>query len=369
MRITNICHISTVHGRYDTRIFHKECVSLASTGYDVILLVADGLPDELIEGVKIKSISQKIKSKYRRIMWLPIKMFFAVMKERSKIVHFHDPELLCVGMVLKIFGKKVIYDAHEDVVQTIREKKWIPTKILREILSMFVRLANILSARVFFNLIITATDTINTTFPQKNIVTINNYPIISKLSADIKKTETNEPIIIYAGGLTEIRGIRELIQALHFVKSPCVLHLLGNWDSDNYKKACMAENGWVKVRYFGFLSLEETYVYLQQAMIGIVNFLPLPNHIHSRPNKVFEYIACAKPVVISHFESWKTLFSDCALFVDPQKPQEIAEAIDRLLIDSDLRSRLGEIGKKKVLEHYSWESEENKLLTLYSTLT
>jgi len=38
----NICHITTVHSRFDTRIFLKECISLTKL-YKVFLIVADGL--------------------------------------------------------------------------------------------------------------------------------------------------------------------------------------------------------------------------------------------------------------------------------------------------------------------------------------
>ena len=49
----HIYHITSVHTRYDTRIFKKECISLVQAGYDVSLIVCDGLCDEICEGVKI----------------------------------------------------------------------------------------------------------------------------------------------------------------------------------------------------------------------------------------------------------------------------------------------------------------------------
>jgi hypothetical protein len=49
----NICHLSSVLSRYDTRISLKECRSLARTGYQVSLVVADGKGEEVRDGISI----------------------------------------------------------------------------------------------------------------------------------------------------------------------------------------------------------------------------------------------------------------------------------------------------------------------------
>ena len=43
----NICHITTVHTRYDIRIFWKECLALSKAGNDVRLIVCDKQKDEI----------------------------------------------------------------------------------------------------------------------------------------------------------------------------------------------------------------------------------------------------------------------------------------------------------------------------------
>lgn len=48
-----ICHLTSVHSRYDTRIFLKECRTLASANYSTHLVVADGKGDETRDGVRI----------------------------------------------------------------------------------------------------------------------------------------------------------------------------------------------------------------------------------------------------------------------------------------------------------------------------
>ena len=54
-----IVHITSVHQRFDTRIFQKECQSLRKAGYDVSLVVADGKGNETYEGIKIYDVGKE----------------------------------------------------------------------------------------------------------------------------------------------------------------------------------------------------------------------------------------------------------------------------------------------------------------------
>ena len=53
----NICHITTVHPRYDTRIFEKFAKSL-SKKYEVLLIVSDGLGNETISNTFLSNFPQ-----------------------------------------------------------------------------------------------------------------------------------------------------------------------------------------------------------------------------------------------------------------------------------------------------------------------
>jgi len=51
-----VTHLTSVHRRYDPRIFIRICSSLAANGYSVWLVVADGLGDEVKNGVSIVDV-------------------------------------------------------------------------------------------------------------------------------------------------------------------------------------------------------------------------------------------------------------------------------------------------------------------------
>ena len=113
-----ICHLTSAHPRYDVRIFKKECVSLAQTGFDVSLVVADNLGDETIDGVKIYGIPRGLK-RLERFINTTKNVYNKGLKIDADIYHIHDPELLPYGKKLKKKGKKVVYDSHEDLPRAI----------------------------------------------------------------------------------------------------------------------------------------------------------------------------------------------------------------------------------------------------------
>src|SRR5690554_5812130 len=104
-----ICHITSVHRRYDVRIFSKECRSLAKAGMDVYLLVNDGKENEEIDGVKFVSINFNAKNRYERMVKLPKLLEKKALKIDAEIYHLHDPELLPLAYKLKKKHKLVIF--------------------------------------------------------------------------------------------------------------------------------------------------------------------------------------------------------------------------------------------------------------------
>ena len=116
--MTKICHITTMHQPFDTRIFKKECVSLVNNGFDVTL-IAPHDKEEIRQGVKIIPIRSRT-SFIDRIYHLPKLAIEILEKVSADIYHFHDPELVPFMQQVAKSGKKVIWDAHENYKDTIK---------------------------------------------------------------------------------------------------------------------------------------------------------------------------------------------------------------------------------------------------------
>ena len=55
----------------------------------------------------------------------------------------------------------------------------------------------------------------------------------------------------------------------------------------------------------------------------------------------------------------------CGICVDPNEPEEIAEAIQQILNDSEGAQNMAANGRRAVQTKYNWSNEEIKLFTLY----
>jgi glycosyltransferase involved in cell wall biosynthesis len=369
--VGRVCHITTVHLPFDDRIFHKECKTIAKAGYEVYL-IAQQDKEEIIGGVHIIPLPKRKRRLYRFLIkdWVAL---FKALKVNADIYHFHDPELIFVGLILKVFGKKVIYDIHELVYFQIENKQWLKFNIMGRALQKFYSLVESISIK-FFDQFILAEDGYKDYFMQKygslnKCTIIRNFPILKLIDntkpINIKK---NKLVVIYAGGLTRIRGIKEIVQAMEYTDNKAELWLLGKWESENFKKECENLKGWKYTKYLGLKSLEEVYSYMKVVDIGISILYPIKNYLTSLPVKAFEYMACGLPIIMSNFIYWQKIFGECALFADSQDPKDIAKKIDILLCNEDLRIKLGKAGRSLTEEKYSWENESKKLIELYKNL-
>jgi glycosyltransferase involved in cell wall biosynthesis len=361
-----ITHLTTVHQRYDIRIFIKECTSLATlVQYTVNLIVADGKGDEVKNGVTIIDIGAKRGNRFSRMTKNVQDMYRKAVDLNSDIYHLHDPELIPIGLKLKRDGKKVIFDAHEDLPKQILGKPYLnkPAKIvLSTIFNLFERYA---CKR--FDAIVTATPIIRDKFLSinPNTLDINNFPLLEELSNDTPWNQKyNE--VCYIGGISKLRGILDIIKAMELTQG-ITLNLAGSFSEKETETEAKSYDGWKKVKEFGFLGRKEVANIMSRSKAGIVTFHPLPNHIDAQPNKMFEYMSAGIPIITSNFPLWQEIVegNQCGLCINPLNPREIAEAIAYIITHPVEAENMGQNGRKAILEKFNWEVEEQKLFTLY----
>lgn len=364
-----VCHLTSLHFRYDVRIFLKECKSLARAGYNVSLVVADGEGNEIVEGVTIYDIGKKPKCRIQRMLLTANKVFKKAISLNATIYHIHDPELIPVGLKLKKKGLKIIFDAHEDLPKQLLSKPYIP-QIVRSSLSKLIRQYEKKVCKQF-DAIVTATPSICEKFLKinSNTIDVNNFPILDELFMETTNSEGKNNIC-YIGGISKIRGIEELVKAIGISKSDTKLFLCGDFREPELKNKVEKFSGWSKVKYLGLIDRNDICEVLSQSIAGIVTLWPEPNHIESQPIKMFEYMSAGIPVIYSNFPLWMQIVegNKCGICVDPLNPQEISTAIDFLANNPETAQEMGKNGRLAVVQRYNWELEEKKLLELYSKI-
>jgi len=365
--MTKICHLTSVHKPTDIRIFEKECRSLAKAGFDTSLIAVNA-KTEVMEGVNIIGVPCNYKSRLKRILRASKAVYQKALEIDADIYHFHDPELLPFGRKLKNMGKTVIFDSHEDFPRQILTKFWIPRQ-LRKLLSIVSEWYENKTAKKL-DVILTATNFIRERFLEinPNSHTINNFPFKNELFIS-SEWENKEHEICYIGRITKIRGILEIINSLQFI-GDIKLNLAGGYNSEKLREEFMRNENWNKVNEHGEVSREKASEILSISKAGLVLYHPLPNHINAQPNKLFEYMSAGIPVIASNFPLWKEIVegNNCGVCVDPEKPNEIAEAINDLLSNEEKAKQMGLNGRKAVEEKYNWENEEQILISIYKKL-
>ncbi|MCZ4409792.1 glycosyltransferase [Cryomorphaceae bacterium 1068] len=359
-----VVHISTVHSSSDHRLLDKECKTLAEAGFDTFL-IARADKDYTKFGVQVLAFPT-YKSRISRATIGVWKITLRAISLKPKIAHIHDPELLWSSWIFRLFGIKFIYDSHEHVPNQITSKPWIKPTWFRRLIAFFASGYEHFFC-LFANKVISVVPEIVERFPENKRLMIRNFPPFDSSQPPIDHIKTKKIVAIYAGGLTRIRGIAEIIQAFAELGSGFELRLLGPWDTEDFRADCMSNAG-ENVKYLGLVSPAEVSKQIRQADIGLAILYPVKNYLMSYPVKAFEYMKEGVPIVMSSFPYWKELYSSCAEFVDPHDISQIKEAIETLGKSPEKRTEFGLSGYRLVKEVYNWESEGENLKEAYLSL-
>jgi len=162
--------------------------------------------------------------------------------------------------------------------------------------------------------------------------------------------------ICFTGNIAPWQGLEYLIMALPIIlqeRPDTKVLIVGEGRLKTKLRKLALEKGVEdKIIFTGRVPYHEVPKYINASIICTDTF------INSRsPVKVYEYLACEKPVVASDFPSTKFLKDENAGILVPAKDiQQLAEAILKLLKEEKLRRTMGRNGRKYVVRHRSWKS-------------
>lgn len=372
-----VCHFSSVHRINDTRVFHRECVWLAKAGYD-ITLVAIGDYSGMRDGVKIIGIP-KPESRLKRMLSTTWLVYRAARQQQAAIYQFHDPELIPFALLLKWSGKKVVYDIHENITESMKDKKWLMLKSF--FIWLYLRF-DALAARNF-SLILAEESYISVykrRYLSKETTLVRNFAPASLLRPFVqtsRQTDGGQVKLFYMGSIDSQYCCREMLEAVYILNKQGLdasITLVG-W-IDPQTRAEMDRWPFLKeiegqVTLTGFLEIERGYELSRHHHIGLSIVSDNLNVSQSLPRKMYEYMHIGLPVVSSGHKLYKDMVEThgLGLCVNNNSAVEIARAV-RSLVDSG--AHLNELARNNIdaaSRYFNWESEFKSLENLYKSIS
>jgi glycosyltransferase involved in cell wall biosynthesis len=364
MKTPHIVHLSTYSANHIS-IFQKACRSEAAEGYRVTQIVSHDR-DEIVDGVEIRALppSEGRLSRMTAFCW---KMYREARRQNADIYHFHHPDLIPTGLLLKLAGKKVIYNTRECYRDKVLSMRWIP-QLLRPIASVAFTFYERVTSAAWDHVIVTDRYSARA-FAGRPTSVVPNYPLLAPMER-IATGLRNKRTLIYVGGLSEDRGLLVMLKIAALLREQNVeLQLMGPCSFPEDEKRIRAVP---YVQYLGNQDLRAVYQRIAEADLGLLLLQPVPAYAYAGENtiKLFEYMWGALPVVSSDFPNLRKIIeaAQCGICIDPCNAKQAASAIMDLLDKPELRQQMGNNGRNAVLRAYNWPAASKVLSQVHKNV-
>ena len=179
----------------------------------------------------------------------------------------------------------------------------------------------------------------------------------------------DKKIVMFVGALKKIKGVDYLIEAAKsFLDTNISLYMVGR--DDGMKKSLEKKAHELKIgnyiKFTGPLNHEDIPLWLSASDI-----LVLPSLSEGRPNVILEAFACEVPVVATNVGGVPELMinGETGYLVPAKNPMELSEKVNKLLVDRDLRIKMGKFGRMTIIQRgLTWETHAKKTIKIYSKL-
>jgi glycosyltransferase involved in cell wall biosynthesis len=280
---------------------------------------------------------------------------------RPRYVYASDLQSTPAALIASFVGVQVIYHEHDSprrvrATQRARLLLWCRGHVARRARACI--LPNDRRARAFTSEL----------QPRSSVIRVWNCPSRGEVGSS-RRSETDGPIwLLYHGSIVPSKLPLSVVDALAQLPNTVQLRIVGYETAlhrgypgtlaDRAKQLNVGD----RVEIVGPARRNELLEWCRCSDIGLA-LIPLTTEdfneqtMPGASNKVFEYLACAMPLVIPDRREWRKIFeaAGVAVVCDPSDPASIETAIRRLLDDPDEMRRMGELGRRRVLEEWNYE--------------
>jgi glycosyltransferase involved in cell wall biosynthesis len=367
-RRPRIAVVTTVHRWGDPRVFEREVATYLEWGCEVHVFAPPPESERkgwsANENLHFHPLPEP-QGRLRRFLASLGAWRRVARQGEFDVTHFHDPELIPAMAFLAALRRRsyFLYDIHEELPLEVESKPYIPP-VLRMLTGLLAR-SLWKFASFAFEGFAPATEAIATYWPPDRTRVVHNYPKAIYSTSDDGAPPPDPNRLLFIGGLCEVRGIRETLEAVRRVRErfPAVrIDLVGPMTDTSLAPAVdeAVKEGWCT--HTQWLTPEQLVPFCSGAGLGLIPYLPVPNYLEALPTKMFEYMAMGIPVLASDFPFWRELVRETGSGrVASPDPSALAKAIGEMLAAPEALARFGAQGKEAYRRRYRWETEQANL--------
>ncbi len=372
--------------RNDARVL-KEAQTLQRAGYQVTVfaLHAPGITKKkevLDEGIRVVRVSRmslwRLKGKQTHFVqllriatrsWTHLGLLWQLVRSKPDVVHGHDVNTLPTAWLASVIARvPLVYDAHE--ISTDREgyagfRKlvgWVEKKLMP-------RAAGTITTTDIRAKFFALAYKVPRPLVLQNRPRLIQVPRSEKIREELG-LEQPWPIVLYQGGLQQGRGLERIVDAAQQVGNAYFVFIGGGRLELPLKEQVVRLGLEEQVHFIDTVSLDSLPHYSSSADIGVQAIEnTCLNHYSTDSNKLFEYMMAGLPIVATSLPEIRKVVHqfDFGLTVPPADTDALAQAINQLVEDDDLRQRYG-VNAVKGGQELNWEEQERYLVRLYRNI-
>lgn len=354
--MAHICYVTGLYSRRDPLMFYRQGLSMVAAGHKVSYIVCDNQDDEFIDGIDIFSTHFVPKSRVERFMKTKNKILNLADKIDADIYQISDPEHISLVTHFQKRGKAVIFNMREYYPDMLMKKEYIPA-ILRPLATRWYKRK---MKRYYpqYGAVFSSDDKdvelLKDNFDVTNAFWSANFPIPDK-KYELSKEDylSRKDVVIYEGTIYERSRQDVFLDALERIGNVKYL-LVGKLEPSitDIKE----HPWWDNVEFIDGFRKEEMEGFFRKSTISNT----LRNYLNGDGSygvlKIFESMEAGLPVILSDVPLYRAMVNKwhCGVLADPNDVDSVEKAIRYLVENKEEAYKMGQNGRKAVLEEYNW---------------
>ncbi|MXN66623.1 glycosyltransferase [Stappia sp. GBMRC 2046] len=376
---------------FDRRVW-SEATTLRAAGYTVSVISPTGkgfeAEYEVIDGIHVYRHKLPVDARgafgylreYSSALFHEARLAWKVKRERGfHVIHGCNPPdlIFLIGWLFRPFGVRYLFD-HHDICPELFEAKFEKRGLLHSAMKFFEWLTfKTASVSIATNESYRGIAISRGGMDPEDVFVVRSGPKIEKLQLREPKPELKKGfahLVGYVGVIGQQEGMDLLSEAAdHIVngmkRKDIHFGIVGGGPELPVVQADVEKRGLGP--YFTFTGRAPDDLLLDMLNTADVCVNPdrvTPMNDLSTMNKILEYMTLKKPIVQFDMREGRVSAGEASLYARKNDARDLAEKIVELIDDPERRAKMGEIGRKRVLDTYSWDHSVPVLLAAYDRL-